>query len=703
MHDHPPKGPGGPPQLPPRALPGAAVHQGAAAHVAGHVPVRAVHHRGAKGVGSSAAASSIASVTEPPVSPNKAQLPSTDKRLRPTHPHRNHTIPQALECHIVTPDFDSAVLVKKQIWPPASSSRGGGRAAAGLSSRAGGGREGARASKLQAAKRLAESAQRHSGRRRGRRAGSESEESDDSPSSSSDDEEDADFEAEAAASRGRPGSSGAGGGGGSGSSSEDDGDVEELEDEGRDGVAGGRRRGRRGDKRRGKRARSAGRAGGEASTSSACPPPPPSESAGAAPPPAAAAAAAAPEGAGTEMERQVMATLEASINKKGGQLPPGWTVRLTVRVNGGVIKTFISPAGGRFRGHAAVARELGLVEGERFWGQGNANCAAFHTSPSTHTSTVSRPKPTDQPDAPKRPAPGGGPPAKRARILPAPPPAAAAAAAVPPHLAALRREALLPLEVEARRLRGEAPRAASRRRLARARKRREQAFADTVGDALAGEVGCRLRLICAHVFGVPAGMTFWQLPFQSLKTRFDQGVLPGRRPAAARPVRHRGRPPASRQLAASGARPAAQPAGGGAAAGAGAREGDGGAPGCGRCARGGRQRGGRGGGREGTCSWRGGRGEGGACAAGAAAARPAGRPCVGLAAAGGRRILAAGDGGGGIAAGGRHSRACCTRQAAAATTRSSRPQPGPRARSPADPHPQRSAAAVVVPTAAATE
>jgi len=58
-----------------------------------------------------------------------------------------------------------------------------------------------------------------------------------------------------------------------------------------------------------------------------------------------------------------MASLASYIQSKGGQLPPGWTVKLAVRSNGKVMKTFVSPAGRKFSGPLAVARELGLAAG----------------------------------------------------------------------------------------------------------------------------------------------------------------------------------------------------------------------------------------------------------------------------------------------------------------------------------------------------
>lgn len=159
---------------------------------------------------------------------------------------------QALECHIVTPDFDSAVLVKKQIWPPmapAAAARGGSMGASG------GGRA-ARASKLLAAKRLAEGARRDERRarkrprrgggrargrgRRGRGSDSDSEMDEssssggdsDASSDEHDDGRDADFDAAAS-------SAAAGGSGADGSSESDD----DFEDEGSDGVvAPGHRR-----------------------------------------------------------------------------------------------------------------------------------------------------------------------------------------------------------------------------------------------------------------------------------------------------------------------------------------------------------------------------------------------------------------------------------------------------------------------------
>jgi hypothetical protein len=79
-------------------------------------------------------------------------------------PNRASPMPKptkALECHIVTPDFDSAVLLKKQIWPPLPPPTRAALATPRVP----------RASKLQAAKRLAEGARKPTARqgRRGRR------------------------------------------------------------------------------------------------------------------------------------------------------------------------------------------------------------------------------------------------------------------------------------------------------------------------------------------------------------------------------------------------------------------------------------------------------------------------------------------------------------------------------------------------------
>jgi hypothetical protein len=90
--------------------------------------------------------------------------------------------------------------------------------------------------------------------------------------------------------------------------------------------------------------------------------------------PAASASAGAEEEAGATAATnkrlhpphpQVVASLAAYIRSKGGVLPDGWSATLTVRPNGAVLKTFLSPAGGRFRSQVAVARELGLAEGAR--------------------------------------------------------------------------------------------------------------------------------------------------------------------------------------------------------------------------------------------------------------------------------------------------------------------------------------------------
>lgn len=62
---------------------------------------------------------------------------------------------------------------------------------------------------------------------------------------------------------------------------------------------------------------------------------------------------------------QVMATLADCVRRKGGQLPDGWGVKLTLRADGGVVKTFVSPEGDKFRGLTAVVRHLGLVAGAR--------------------------------------------------------------------------------------------------------------------------------------------------------------------------------------------------------------------------------------------------------------------------------------------------------------------------------------------------
>jgi hypothetical protein len=384
------------------------------------------------------------------------------------------------------------------------------------------------------------------------------------------DDDDTDYAAsEGGRSRGGGAASSApSGGDGSGSGSgEDSGDFEDLEEEGMDGVGGGGRR-RRGRERGEGARRRRGTAEGAG------------QPAGAQAPAAADAAGGAEPAAGpaSEMEQQVLESLAAYIKGKGGELPAGWSAKLSVRPNGSVLKTYVAPGGGsKLRSTMAVARHLGLMEGGCaacfLWVKGEMpaiQCLRGPCMVGRRTRGFRTPKapafPNPQPPSaaavPKRPPPGPaasatmgpadspfGRPTKRARA--AGPEAPASGVPPNPELDALRREALGPLEAQAARLCSEAARPGARRaRLSKARRVRERQRVEQVGGALAGVnlgIACRgqgqgshsliaavlsscARGHCLRHASAPAGATLTAvllalLPPPSPTPRLHPGVL----------------------------------------------------------------------------------------------------------------------------------------------------------------------------------